>query len=57
MDLESLESGLSYFEELLSIHEVEDSLWMIHFKIVSRSKPAEMLEALRLPGVQEKNVK
>ena len=44
-----MESGLSNFEALLSIHEVEDSLWTRHLRIMLMSKPAEMLEGLDLP--------
>ena len=49
VDLESLELGLSKFKEQFSIHEVEDSLWMSHLRIVLRNTPAEMLEGLHLP--------
>ena len=47
--IDHLEAGLSNFEALLSIHDVNEDNWMKHLRIVLRGKPAEMMEGLHLP--------
>ena len=47
--IDHLEAGLSNFEALLSIHDVNEDNWMKHLRIVLREKPAEMMEGLHLP--------